>query len=175
MLFFIGNSQWFCIASKFPNAVSQLFFLFLYKRISTRHINHYRRHKPDVIAWLMHDKYFTQVTWTLLHPTPPHPHPSRKLHERYCTPPHHTLTLHASYMNVIAWLMHDKYFTQVTWTLLHPTPPHPNPSRKLHERYCMTHAWQVLHASYMNVITPHPTLTLHASYMNVIAPHPTPP
>ena len=47
MLFFIGNSQWFCISSKFPSAVSQLFFLFLYKSISTRHINHYRRHKPD--------------------------------------------------------------------------------------------------------------------------------
>ena len=46
MLFFIGNSQWFCISSKFPSAVSQLFFLFLYKSISTRHINHYRRHKP---------------------------------------------------------------------------------------------------------------------------------
>ena len=47
MLFFIGNSQCFCIASKVPNADSQLFFLFLYKSISTRHINHYRRHKPD--------------------------------------------------------------------------------------------------------------------------------
>ena len=47
MSFFIGNSQWFCISSKFPSAVSQLFFfLFLYKSISTRHINHYRRHKP---------------------------------------------------------------------------------------------------------------------------------
>ena len=46
MLFFIGNSQWFCISSKFLSAVSQLFFLFLYKSISTRHINHYRRHKP---------------------------------------------------------------------------------------------------------------------------------
>ena len=46
MLFFIGNSQWFCISSKFSSAVSQLFFLFLYKSISTRHINHYRRHKP---------------------------------------------------------------------------------------------------------------------------------
>ena len=47
MLFFIGNSQCFCIASKVPNADSQLFFLFLYKSISTRHINHYRRQKPD--------------------------------------------------------------------------------------------------------------------------------
>ena len=26
MLFFIGNSQCFCISSKFPSAVSQLFF-----------------------------------------------------------------------------------------------------------------------------------------------------
>ena len=26
MLFFTGNSQWFCISSKFPSAVSQLFF-----------------------------------------------------------------------------------------------------------------------------------------------------
>ena len=58
-----------------------------------------------------------------------------------------TLTLHASYMNVIT---------------PHPTPPHPtpNPSRKFDERY---------------YTPPHPTLTLHASYMNVIAPHPTPP
>ena len=28
MLFFIGNSQCFCMSSKFPSAVSQLFFLF---------------------------------------------------------------------------------------------------------------------------------------------------
>ena len=42
-----------------------------------------------------------------------HPTPSRKLHERFYTPP-----LHASY-----------------WTFLHPTPPHPTPR--------MTHAWQV--------------------------------
>ena len=47
MLFFIGNSQCFCIASNFPNVVSQLFFRFLYKSISTRHINHYRRHQLD--------------------------------------------------------------------------------------------------------------------------------
>ena len=40
----------------------------------------------------------TQVTWTFLHSTPPHPTPSRKLHERYYTPPH-------------------------------PTPPHPFPPR----------------------------------------------
>ena len=44
-----------------------------------------------------------------------HPTPSRKLHERFYTPP-----LHASYMNVIT---------------PHPTPPQPTPSRKLHERY----------------------------------------
>ena len=47
MLFFIGNSQCFCIASNFPNVVSQLFFRCLYKSISTRHINHYRGHQLD--------------------------------------------------------------------------------------------------------------------------------
>ena len=54
-------------------------------------------------------------------------------------------------------------------TLSHPTPPHPTPSppRKLHERYhTQRHHTPPLppHASYMNVITPHPT-----------PPHPTPP
>ena len=43
--------------------------------------------------------------------------------------------------------------TQVTWTFLHTTPPHSTPSRKLHERFYTP----PLHASYMNVITPHPT------------------
>ena len=33
MLFFIGNSQWFCISSKFPSAVSQLFFCFYTKAL----------------------------------------------------------------------------------------------------------------------------------------------
>jgi hypothetical protein len=46
MMFFIGNSQWFCILLKFQSVVSQLFFLFLYKNINIKHINHYRRHKP---------------------------------------------------------------------------------------------------------------------------------
>ena len=54
----------------------------------------------------------TQVTWTFLHPNPPHP------------------------------------FTQVTWTILHPTPSHPTPT---------------LHARYMSVITPHPTPPLPLS------------
>ena len=46
----------------------------------------------------------------------------------------YTPPLHASYMNVFT----PHLFTQVTWTLLHPTPPHPTPSRKLHERYYTT-------------------------------------
>ena len=48
----------------------------------------------------------------------------------------YTPPLHASYMNVFT----PHLFTQVTWTLLHPTPPHPTqptPSPR------MTHAWQV--------------------------------
>ena len=199
MLFFIGNSQWFCISSEFPSAVSQLFLLSLYKSFSTRHINHYRRHQPDQFkCYSMQEDNVNMNVNIPPHPPPPHPTPSRKLHERYCTPPHPT---------------------QVTWTLLHPTPPlhasymnvitpHPTPSRKLHERYYTP----PLHASYMNVITPHPTPPyptpphpftqvtwtllhptpphpftqvtwtllhptppLHASYMNVITPHPTPP
>ena len=45
----------------------------------------------------------------------------------------YTPPLHASYMNVFT----PHLFTQVTWTLLHPTPPQPTPSPR------MTHAWQV--------------------------------
>ena len=68
--------------------------------------------------------------------------------------------------------------------------------KSLFDKYKRHHtsvAWHPPHASYMNVITPHPTpphpfpptqvtWTLshptpphHASYMNVITPHPTPP
>ena len=62
----------------------------------------------------------TQVTWMFLHPTP-----SRKLHERFYTPP-----LHASYMHVItphptpSRKLHERYYTPP-----HPTPPHPFPPR----------------------------------------------
>ena len=97
MLFFIGNSQWFCISSEFPSAVSQLFLLSLYKSFSTRHINHYRRHKPDQFKCysMQEDNVNMNVNMNVnIPPHPPHP-----------TPPHP--------------------FTQVTWTLLHPTPPLP--------------------------------------------------
>ena len=33
MLFSLGNSQWFCVSSKFPSAVSQLFFCFYTKAL----------------------------------------------------------------------------------------------------------------------------------------------
>ena len=139
MLFFIGNSQWFCISSEFPSAVSQLFLLSLYKSFSTRHINHYRRHKPDQFKCysMQEDNVNMNVNIPPHPPTPPHPTPSRKLHERYYTPPHPTPPkLHERYYTPphptqVTWtLLHPTPphpFTQVTWTLLHPTPPHPFP------------------------------------------------
>ena len=131
MLFFIGNSQWFCISSKFPSAVSQLFFLFLYKSISTRHINHYRRHKPGC---RYAGNFSLPTPWSVRVHSRHFPNQAFCLHSALLercdvyTPP-----LHASYMNVFT----PHLFTQVTWTLLHPTPPQPTPSPR------MTHAWQV--------------------------------
>ena len=149
MLFFIGNSQWFCISSEFPSAVSQLFLLSLYKSFSTRHINHYRRHQPDQFKCYSMQEDNVNMNVNMNVNIPPHPP----------TPPHptspHPTPPHPSYMNVITPHPTPPYptpphpFTQVTWTLLHPTPPHPTPSRKLHERY---------------YTPPHPT-----------PPHPTPP
>ena len=107
MLFFIGNSQWFCISSEFPSAVSQLFLLSLYKSFSTRHINHYRRHQPDQFKCYSMQEDNVNMNVNMNVNIPPHP-------------PHPTPPLHASYMNVIT---------------PHPTLPHPTPSRKLHERY----------------------------------------
>ena len=88
-----------------------------YTSVAWRRRHNYKRTYTSV-TWHMPEKY---ITWLWndrnIHVACTSPPILRKLHERYYTPPHP--------------------FTQVTWTLLHPTPP--------------------LHASYMNVFTPHPT------------------
>ena len=75
MLFFIGNSQCFCISWKFPTAVSQLFFLFQPSHGASLNTS---------VGWrqlLIANQAFCldgalrercDVRWTLLHPTPPH-------------------------------------------------------------------------------------------------------
>ena len=199
MLFFIGNSQYFCTSSKFPIAVSQLlfsvsgvpwcFFEHKRRRAATFHCQQPKVcecfHKPGflltyIYIYLCIFKYIyiyiylsifctartlrcsigSLTTFCNINAAPL----PRKLHERYCTPLHHTtqhqrsIHFHASYMNVIAptpphpTTQHHvaSTSTQVTWTLLHTTPPHPTTQ---HQR----------------------SIHFHASYMNVIAPDPTPP
>ena len=128
MLFFIGNSQWFCISSNFRVLWVSCFFCFytkaLVQDISTtiEGTNQAAGNFSLPTPWSVrvHSRHFPNQAFCL----------HSALLERcdVYTPP-----LHASYMNVFT----PHLFTQVTWTLLHPTPPQPTPSPR------MTHAWQV--------------------------------